>query len=229
MTSRFVVRLAALLVTLCVAVPATAIAVRVTVYFAASFNSAGAPGSGITVEVGSMDQTGPAGVFSVVPGPGGGQLRIADSGLGTDAVVQADLKQLFKGSEVTIHYKLTCSQTNASLTMRAEDDADSGLIDVGFGDDGEIRVDGNGTGETYQQNVTYSIQLRLRKPFMGSSGWRLLLKSDTGEVVVLQGAMTSNAPIRLENVQIIRAAGSTPGEFFLDDLRVTSTNFLPNY
>jgi len=225
MTSRFVLRLTTLLVVLCVAVPATALVARLTVFFSASFNGESAPGPGISAEIGSVDASGPPGVFTVV----GGKLRIADGGLATDASLRAKLDKPFKGTQVTISFELNLSQTSSGLTMRAEDDADSGLIDVGFDGTGGITVDGEDTGESYESGVPYDCELRLRDAMFGHSTWYLTLRRQGGAVISIQGTMKSDAALRMEDLQIIRAAGSTPGEFFLDGLRVTSNSYLPSF
>ncbi|MHC4845070.1 MAG: hypothetical protein ACYTCU_02805 [Planctomycetota bacterium] len=225
MTSRFVLRLATLLVALCVAVPATAMVARLTVYFSAGFNGSSAPGSGISVEVGSVDEFGPPGVFTVV----GGQLRIADGGLATDAALRANLDELFTGTKVTIAFDVYCSQTTSGLTLRAEDDSDSGMIDVGFDGSGGLTVDGQDSGESYASKVRYHAELRLRDALVGDSTWHLLLKPDSGTTISLQGTMKSSAPMRMEDLQFIRAAGGTPGEFFIDNLKVTSNSYFPKY
>jgi hypothetical protein len=225
MTSRFVLRLTTLLVVLCVAVPATAMVARVTVYFAATFNGASAPGSGISAEIGSVDEFGPPGVFTVV----GGQLRVSDAGLATDAALRANLDRLFTGGKVTIEFDLFCSQTDSGLTLRAEDDADSGLIDVGFDGFGGITIDGEDSGESYQSSVPYRGELRLKDSLFGNSTYHLLLKPASGSTISILGTMKSNAPLRMEDLQIIRAAGSPPGEFFFDNLKVTSNSFSTKY
>jgi hypothetical protein len=230
MTSRFLLRLATLAIALCVAVPATALVVRATIYFAANFNASGAPGPmKFNAEIGTMETTGPDGVFSLVSGPTGGMVRIAGGGLASDATLRAKLKKVFKGTEVTIHFQITASQKNSTLTMRAEDDADSGMIDVSFDGSGGIKVDGADSGEAYAQGATYDGKLRLRDSVVGASTWYLSLVSDSGEVILLQGQMKSSAPLRLDEVVFIRAAGGAPGEFFLDDVKVTSNTLLSNY
>ena len=224
--SRFVVRHAAALgLALLIAVPATALFVRFTVHFAAGFDVASSPGSGLQADVGQISVMAPATEFIVVPGDnGGGQLKITDGGTTVQATLLGAFKTPFNGQELNASWVMGASQNNSPFTVRFVDDSDSGMIDAGFGGDGTIVVGGQHV-MPYEPGKHYSVALSLTHPLFGPSSWAVVITSlDAGTVGAATGLLPVTGQVCVNAVKLVRPAGASAGQFFVDDVKAVSTS-----
>ncbi|MGQ0551627.1 MAG: hypothetical protein ACT4PU_00230 [Planctomycetota bacterium] len=227
-TRHFSRRILSVVALLAMAVPAAALMARLTVYFAATFNTSGSPGaSGIPAEIGQFGQAQPVSEFVLVADPSGGsQLSVSDAGTSAEASMTAAFKKPFKGSYLENSFYFTALQSDTSFVVSALDDSDTGMIDLEFGDDGDVLIDGVSVAE-YEAGVEYFVRLVLVNPFMGPSTWVLRLNWGVQESVMVSGPMQSSAWSTIGALKLVRPAGSTPGSFLIDDLRAVSQETTP--
>ncbi len=223
-------RLSALLLAVpLLALPAAALVVRLTVHFSASFDTATAPGTILPVaDIGSFATTAPPDEFVVVPAPGKGSwLKIQDGGVAADAVLTGQFHKPFKGTEVTLSFSASASQTDAGLIVGMFDDGGSGMIDVEFDDEssiivGDVRVAG------YDEEQTVGLVVTLRDPIVGPETWHAAI-TVAGVTTFASGPLSLSKPLAANVLRITRPAGSGPAEFFIDDLKVVSNGLSPNF
>jgi hypothetical protein len=230
MTRSFLSRRAvALLAVLALALPATAYLQRLTVYFSASFDAAGAPNGPLTAEVGQFGTLMMPSAFSVIAGPGGGQLKIEDAGTASAAVLEAQFKKLFKGGELELAWTLQAEQCDTPLVVSAHDASDTGLIDCTMGDDGSVLVEGHDTGFVYESGVSYEMRLLLASPLMGLPTWTLSIASAGQPLFEAKGPLSVPPLFAAKTMKLTRPAGVAGGVFLVDDLRATTMSFGANH
>ncbi|MHC5209083.1 MAG: hypothetical protein ACYTG2_00010 [Planctomycetota bacterium] len=215
------VTLASLLVATLLTVPVAAWFVRPTVYFSASFDLSGSPGNPLPLaDVGLFSQATPADGFVVE----GGKLTVSDQGSPTEAVLTGEFKKQFVGQELRLEFELRPSQSTTALSVRMVDDSDTGMIDVTFGGDGWIRVGGQPV-TPYDPGSTYDVAVDLNDPLAGVEYWVATITSD-GSVWQDSGPLQLSKQMTVRSVEVVRPAGSTAGEFRLDDLQALSYKIL---
>ena len=217
--------LAAIVLALLVAVPATAMFVRLTVHFAASFDTTSAPGGGLQADVGQISVVAPPTEFVVVPtSGGGGELKIHDLGTTTQATLLGTFKTQFKGQQLDATWSMVASQADSQFDVRFVDDSDSGMIDVSFGGDGTIVVGGQSL-MPYAPGATYEVELTLYTPLFGTATWSVLVTEAEGTAsATASGVLPSGTPpLAVKSVMLVRPAGAPAGEFFVDDLKAVSS------
>lgn len=217
---------AALIIALLFAVPATALFVRMTVHFAASFDVPSSPNSGLVADVGQISVVAPATEFIVVPGQdGGGELKVSDGGTVTQATLNGTFKTPFTGHDLTTTWVMGASQTNSPFTVRFVDDSDSGMIDSSFGGDGMIVVGGQQV-MPYQPDTPYSVALSLTDPVFGPSLWSVMVTSLDGsaQVGLATGVLPNAGQLKVTAVKLVRPSGASAGQFFVDDLKAVSSS-----
>ena len=212
---------------LLIAVPATAMFVRQTIHFLASFDVSGSPGGSLQAEVGQISVIAPPTEFIVVPGAGsGGELKIHDLGTQVQATLLGTFKTVFKGSKLDVSWSMRASQTDSPCTVRLVDDSDSGMIDASFGGNGTIVVGGQEI-MPYVAGTTYHFALMMAEPIIGPSTWAVLVTAEGPGVPVgtAVGLLPSAGALTVKAFQLIRPAGASAGQFFVDDLKAVSSNF----
>jgi len=217
--------LAAIVLALLVAVPATAMFVRLTVHFAASFDTTSAPGGGLQADVGQISVIAPPTEFVVVPtSGGGGELKIHDGGTTSEATLLGTFKTQFKGQQLDATWSMGASQTNSPFDVRFVDDSDSGMIDVSFGGNGTIVVGGESL-MPYAPDTTYEVELTLYTPLFGTATWSVLVTSADGTASATASGLLPaiTQPFGIKSVMLVRPAGAPAGEFFVDDFKVVSS------
>jgi hypothetical protein len=161
-------------------------------------------------------------VFTVVPSADeGGELKISDQGTAVDEVLRGSLKKQFVGQELRLQYEIRASQSTTGLHVRLLDDSDSGMIDCGFGGDGWIRIGGKDIAP-YEAGSSYAVTLDLLDPLAGPEYWVATVKKSDGTVWLSSGPLSLDKQLTVRSVEIRRPAGSSTGEFRIDDLRVLS-------
>ena len=219
-------RLLALALALLVAVPATAMFVRTTVHFAASFDVSSAPGGSVQADVGQIVLLAPPTEFIVVPtSGGGGELKIDDSGTLAQATLLGTFKTPFKGQQLDATWTMRAGQENSQLDVRFVDDSDSGMIDCGFGGDGTIVIGGQHL-MSYVAGVDYDVELTINAPMVGPVTWTALVTALDGSQAVGVGAgvLPYTGPVTIKAVLLVRPAGALAGDFWLDDLKAVSSS-----
>jgi hypothetical protein len=216
--------LAALLLAAAVAVPATAMFVRITVHFAASFDVSGSPGGGLQAEVGQISVEAPPSEFVVVPtAGGGGELKVDDSGSLVEATLVGTFKTQFKGQQLEATWSMGASQTNSPLDVRFTDDSDSGMIDLGFGGNGSILVGGQPL-MPYQPDTDYECEVTVNDPLVGPPTWSVIVTSADGTASATATGTLPDEPVVVKAVMIVRPAGAPAGQFSVDDLKAVSSS-----
>lgn len=216
--------LAAIVLTLLVGVPATAMVVRLNVHFLASFDVTSAPGGGLQAEVGQISVVAPPTEFVVVPtSGGGGELKIHDGGTTAVATLVGTFKTLFKGQQLDATWSMGASQANSQFDVRFVDDSDSGMIDVGFGGNGSIVVGGQPL-MPYTPDADYEVELTLYTPLFGAATWSVAVTEVGGTAAATAtGNLPSGTQYGIKSVHLVRPAGAPAGDFVVDDLKVVSS------
>ena len=217
--------LAAIVLALLVAVPATAMFMRVTVHFAASFDTTSAPGGVLQADVGQISVVAPPTEFVVVPtSGGGGELKIHDLGTTAEATLHGTFKTQFKGQQLDATWSMAASQTHSPFEVRFVDDSDSGMIDVCFDGNGAIVVAGQPL-LPYASGASYDVAVTLYTPLFGTATWSVLVTAGDGTAsATASGTLPSGtAPLAVKSVMLVRPANAPAGEFFLDDLKAVSS------
>jgi hypothetical protein len=220
-------RLAALALALLVAVPATAMFVRTTVHFAASFDVSSAPGGGsVQADVGQIVLLAPPTEFNVTPtSGGGGELNIHDSGTLSQATLVGTFKTNFKGQQLDATWTMRSGQTTSQFDVRFVDDSDSGMIDCGFGGDGTIVVGGQHL-MPYVAGVDYDFALTINSPMVGPVTWTVLVTALDGSQATAAGlgVLPYTSPVTIKAVMLVRPAGAPAGDFWVDELKAVSSS-----
>ena len=215
--------LAAAACALLLAVPATAMYVRLTVHFAASFDVTGAPGGSLQADVGQITVVAPPTEFVVVPTSGGGLLKVFDSGTVMPATLVGTFKTQFKGQQLDATWSMGASQANSQFDVRFVDDSDSGMIDVGFGGNGTIVVDGESI-MPYTPGTDYEVELSMYTPLFGQATWSVHVTSADGLAsATATGVLPVSQPVGVKTLVLERPAGALAGEFHIDDIKVVSS------
>lgn len=218
-------RVLVLAAALLLAVPAAATFVRKTIHFAASFDIGSAPGGGLQAEVGQITIAAPPTEFVVVPATGGGGLLgVQDGGTTAQATLVGTFKTVYKGQKLDTSWSMSASQTDSAFLVRLCDDSDAGMIDVGFGDDGMIVVDGLPLAP-YMAGTGYDFDVRLHQPFIGPAGWDVVISESDGggPIVSVTGPLPISGQLTVKTVSLIRPSGQGLGQFFVDDLEAVSS------
>lgn len=221
----FIRRSVAFGLALLLAGPATAMFMRWTVHFAASFDVTSAPGGGLQADVGQISVMAPPTEFIVVPADGGGgELMIVDDGTTAQATLTGTFKTVFGGQQLDASWSMRASQIASPLDIRFVDDSDSGMIDAGFGGDGTIVVGGQHV-MPYVPGTSYDCELSLSDPLVGPATWSVLVTADdgSGAVGMASGPLPSAMPLTVKAVKLIRPAGASAGQFIVDDLKAVSS------
>ena len=219
-------RLVALVLVLFVAVPATALFVRTTVHFLASFDVSSSPGGPLQADVGQIVVIAPPTEFVVNPTDGGGgELSVHDLGTSVQATLLGSFKTPFKGQQLEASWTLRGAQTNSPLDVRFADDSDSGMIDCGFGGDGTIVVGGQHL-MPYVAGTDYDFELTIMTPMVGPVTWSVLVTALDGSLAtaVGTGVLPYTSPVTIKSVLVVRPAGAVAGDFYLDDLKAVSSS-----
>ncbi|HYN63673.1 MAG TPA: hypothetical protein VES36_03635, partial [Candidatus Limnocylindrales bacterium] len=200
---------------------------RQTIHFLASFDLSGSPGGSLQAEVGQISVIAPPTEFIVVPADGGGgQLKIHDSGTQVQATLLGTFKTVFKGSKLDTSWSMRASQADSPFVVRLVDDSDSGMIDASFGGNGTIVVGGQEM-MPYVAGTTYHFALMVAEPIIGPATWAVLVTAEGpgAPVGTALGLLPSTGPLTVKSVHLIRPAGASSGQFFVDDLKAVSSNF----
>jgi hypothetical protein len=213
------VSLACLLIAALLAAPVAAWFVRPTIFFSASFDISGAPGSSLPqAEVGQFEVPTPPEVFQVVTSPTqGGELKISDQGTLVEELLAGQFKKQFVGQELFFGLEIKALQTTTDLVVNLLDDSDSGMIDVSFGGDGMIRIGGKPVAP-YVAGTVYDIGMNLHDPIAGAEFWTATVTTSAGSLWTQSGPLLLTGPLTVRSVEIVRPAGSSAGEFRVDDM-----------
>ena len=218
------------LAVLCLALPAAALYQRLAILFEANFDVAGAPGGGsLPAQVGQFNVPSQPAEFSVVPGDGGGQLKIEDNGTTAAAVLEAQFKKLFVGQDLLLEWSVQPMQSGAKLVVSAQDAGDTGLIDCTMDDDGTVDVGGMDTGYTYAAGNVYRFHLLLKDPLAGNGSWTLDIESPGLPPFEATGAFDAGVLFTGKSMRFTRPANEGPGKFLVDDIRVSTQSYSANW
>ncbi len=204
-----------------------AVGVRVTVHFAATFDQKGAPGqqAPLVADEGSFAASGPG--FSVVPtSADGGALFIEGTGQPAESTLTGTFSKSFKGTDLLIDFTATVSSTGQGLSLRAIEDSDGEIIDLGWDGNGEIDVDGLPAG-SYPVNVPATYSLLVRDVAMGADLWILTITPENGAPVTQSGNLQLSSPFTAKSIKFVIPAGLV-GSMLVDDLEVTSISYGTN-
>ncbi len=225
--ARLLRALAVLAAVLLLAVAVPAMWARVTVYFGANFDQKGAPGqqAPLVADPGTFSASGPG--FNVVPTSSeGGALLIEGLGLTSESVLTGTFEKIFKGSELQIDFTATVGSAGSNFSLRAIEDTDGEIIDLGWDGNGFVDVDGL-PGGSYAAGAPSSYSLTLRDVSIGSDLWVLTITPASGVPVTQSGPLVLSKPLSVKAIKFVIPAG-TLGTMLVDDVQVASVSFATN-
>lgn len=197
---------------------------RVTVFFASSFDQKGAPGqqAPLVAEQGSIVVSGPG--FSVVPTPsGGGALLVDPSSAPTGSVLTALFDKPFKGSELQVGWTATVGGGGAGFDLRVLEENDGEIIDLGWEDDGSVDVDDVPVGE-WAPGTEVDFSLTLRDVALGADLWILTMTATGQAPKSASGPLPLAGPLTAKALQFVVEPGAS-GTLLVDDVLVQSATF----
>jgi hypothetical protein len=219
--------LAATAALLALSVALWAAGVRITVHFLATFDQKGAPGqqAPLVADEGSFAASGPG--FSVVPtSEDGGALLIEGTGQAAESTLTGNFSKSFKGTDLVISFKATVASVGQGFSLRAIEDNDGEIIDVGWDGNGFVDVDGQPAG-SYQANQPASYSLLVRDVAMGADLWILTVTPENGVPATQSGSLQLSSPFTGKAIAFVIPAGQV-GSMLVDDLEVTSISYGTN-
>jgi len=214
----------AMLAVLLLAVPAAGAWQRITTFFFASFDQKGAGNDPppIAAESGSITVNGPG--FSIAPNAEGGGSLVA-AGSGADSTLTAMFDKTFNGTEIQITWCVTPGVQMGSICLRAMEDTDGEVIDVGWDGNGDLVVDGTPLEQEVPGN-NYYCTLLLRKSIAGTCSWMLTTATAGTVPNVYSGPLAANK-INIESLQIVVPA-NVVGQVVFDDIQALTAGIAPN-
>jgi hypothetical protein len=224
--ARFSRALAAAAVVLLLAAAVPAAWLRITVFFSASFDQKGAPGqqAPLVADQGSFIVGGPG--FSVVPtATGGGALLAEGLSAPSTSTLTALFEKVFKGPELQVNWTATVGGAGAGFDVRALEDNDGEIIDVGWDGDGSVDVDDVPVGE-WAAGTEVDFSLTLRDTALGADLWVLTMSVPGQAPVTSTGVLQLSKPLTVKSLQFVVHAGAT-GTLLVDDVQVLSASFVP--
>jgi hypothetical protein len=198
--------------------------IRITVHFAASFDQTGAPGqqAPLVADEGSLSASGPG--FSVVPtSSDGSALLIEGLGLPAESKLTGTFIKSFTGTELLISFAATVETAGQGFTLRAIEDNDGEIIDLGWDDGGLVTVGGQPAG-SYPLNEPATYSLTVREVSLGADLWILTVTPQGGAPSTSSGSLQLPSPFTSKAIEFVIPAGQV-GSMLVDDLEVTSISY----
>ncbi|MBM3984639.1 MAG: hypothetical protein FJ296_02935 [Planctomycetes bacterium] len=201
-----------------------ALGVRVTLHFSATFNQKGAPGqqAPLVADAGFFASSGPG--FSVVPtSVDGGALYIEGTGQSAESTLTGTFVKSFKGTDLLIGFTASVASAGQGFALRAIEDSDGEIIDVGWDGNGFVDIDGQPAG-SYTANQPASYALTVRDAAFGADLWILTITPENGVPVTTSGSLHLPSPFTAKSIKFVIPAGVV-GSMLVDDLNVTSISY----
>ena len=207
-----------------IALPATGAVSRITTHFRATFNDLQGDSAGLTslvAEVGQFDTTDPD-VFQIETNVlGNGVLVVEDVGTNVESVLRCQFDPPVSGApKINASIQVTPETADGQLDIRASDDGDTPMIDVGWARGGDITVNGLPV-MTYEPGTTYVVTWNINDPFMGPTMLSTKIEGSNGSNVEVTSVLGYQA-VHLGALDIIVPSSGSWGAFEIDEIRVVS-------